>query len=447
MSENRIQAAGARRLGVAPRIESLVTQLFGARLPVGIDAWDGTSAGPDGTPRVVLRNRRALRHVLYSPGELGLARAFVSGDLDVDGDLTEGLRRCWALARQINAGSFRFGPRQWRLIAVTALRLGAIGARPRPPHSEARVGGALHSKRRDRSVIAHHYDESNALYELLLDSRMAYSCGYWTSQAADYGLGEAQEDKLDLICRKLGLADGDRLLDVGCGWGSLILFAAQRYGVHATGVTLSRSQAEFVRGRVQQLGLGQQVEVRVQDYRDLDDDPFDAVASIEMGEHVGEKNYAVYAATLFRMVRAEGRVLVQQMSRGATAPGGGAFIESYIAPDMSMVPIGRTLDHLETAGLEVCDVEAMREHYVPTVREWARELEQRWDEVARLVGEEQARVWRLYLAGGALAFEENRMGVNQILAVHADSQGSSGMPLAARSDREEAAHQLAKESA
>lgn len=196
--------------------------------------------------------------------------------------------------------------------------------------------------------------------------------------------------------------------------------------MHATGVTLSREQANFVARRIAQLGLHTSVEVRMQDYRELDDGQFDAAASVEMGEHVGADNSPTYAATLHRALRPGGRLVLQQMSRGATSPGGGAFIESYIAPDMNMVPVGGTLDSLEHAGFEIRGVQAMREHYVHTVRESARTLEQRWDEVVDLVGAERARVWRLYLAGGGLAFEENRMGVHQIGAVRPDERGSSG---------------------
>ena len=195
---------------------------------------------------------------------------------------------------------------------------------------------------------------------------MAYSCGYWTSEDPSYTVQDAQRDKLDLVCRKLGLAEGQRFLDVGCGWGSLSLHAAEHYGVHVTGVTLSKEQRAFVLERVRERGLGDRVEIRLQDYRDVPDAPFDAVASIEMGEHVGEENYPTYAATLHRLVKPHGRVLVQQMSR-RTRPGGGPFIESYIAPDMSMRPVGRTVDLLEDAGLEVRDVHALREHYVRTV--------------------------------------------------------------------------------
>ncbi len=256
---------------------------------------------------------------------------------------------------------------------------------------------------------------------------MAYSCGYWTSDDPSYTVQDAQRDKLDLVCRKLGLAEGQRFLDVGCGWGSLSLHAAEHFGVHVTGVTLSKEQRAFVLERVRERGLGDRVEIRLQDYRDVSDPPFDAVASLEMGEHVGDGNYPTYAATLHRLVKPHGRVLVQQMSR-RTRPGGGPFIESYIAPDMSMRPVGRTVELIEDAGLEVRDVHALREHYVRTVQAWYRTFDENWDTVVDMVGEEVARVWRLYLVGGALAFEEGRMGVDQILAVRPADDGSSGMP-------------------
>lgn len=414
----------------APRIEQLIREFFDVRLPVGLTAWDGSEAGPTRGPRVLLRNRRALRHLLWQPGELGLARAFVSGDLDVRGDLTEALRRCWAVARELDRGPLRVRGREWVLLARTALRLGAIGPRPAIPAGEARPSGQLHSRVRDRSVIAHHYDAGNAFYEMLLDPRMAYSCGYFTGSGVD--LDEAQETKLDLICRKLGLEPGMRLLDVGCGWGSLVLHAARHYGVRATGVTLSASQADYVRRCATELDLQDRVQVLHQDYREIGGEPYDAVASVEMGEHVGAGNYPRYAATLHRMLRPGGRLVLQQMSRAGNAPGGGAFIESYIAPDMTMVPIGATLDLLERAGWEIRDVEAMREHYVRTVRAWLDTLHERWDEAVRLVGEQRARVWWLYLVGGALSFEENRMGVHQIVAVRPAETGSSGMVLADR---------------
>ncbi|MEV6443193.1 cyclopropane-fatty-acyl-phospholipid synthase family protein [Amycolatopsis sp. NPDC051716] len=410
----------------AHRLASFAAKLLGGPLPVGLRTWDGTRAGPENAPTVVLRNRRALRRLLYAPGELGLARAYVTGDLDVEGDLADGFRRIWALTRTGDLNRAKLGPREWAEAVRLAARLGVAGLPPKPPAEEARLSGKLHSLLRDRSAIAHHYDLSNAFYQLLMDESMAYSCAYFTSGSSS--LEQAQHDKLELICRKLGLRPGMRLLDVGCGWGSLLVHAAKHHGVEAVGITLSAEQLQHIRGRLAQHDLEDRVEVRRQDYRELPDAPFDAVASIEMGEHVGEVNYPAYAATLHRMVRPGGRVLLQQMSRGHVAPGGGAFIERYIAPDMTMRPVGRTIDHLETAGLEVRDVQALREHYVWTVRAWAATLEENWADVVALIGETGARVWRLYLVGGALAFEENRMGVDQILAVRPDQHGGSGLP-------------------
>ncbi|QFU87972.1 cyclopropane-fatty-acyl-phospholipid synthase family protein [Amycolatopsis sp. YIM 10] len=411
----------------ADRIAGFARDLLGAPLPVGIRAWDGSRAGPPGVT-AVLNSRRALRRLLYAPGELGLARAYVTGDLDVEGDLAEGFRRIWALTRSGAVKRTRMEPADRARAAWLALRLGVLGPPPKPPAEEARLTGRLHTPLRDRSAIAHHYDLGNAFYQLLLDESMAYSSAYWTSDRPGYDLARAQRDKLDLICHKLGLRPGMRLLDVGCGWGSLLIHAAKHHGVHAVGVTLSAEQAEHVRTRVSAHDLHDRVEVRRQDYRELDDQPFDAVASIEMGEHVGEQHYPRYTDTLFRLLRPRGRLVLQQMSRGAVAPGGGAFIERYIAPDMTMRPLSRTLGHLEVSGFEIRDVHALREHYVETVRAWTDTLESRWHDVVALIGETGARVWRLYLVGGALAFEENRMGVDQILAVRPGEAGESGLP-------------------
>ena len=429
---------------IAPQLAELVERLLGGPLPVRIRAWDGSEAGPPvdpdrpAPPTVVLRHRRALRRLLWNPGELGLARAFVSGELDVEGDLADGLSRCWRLARARPPGAVRMSAADRVDAARLALRLGVLGPRPAAPASEARLAGGRHSRRRDRAAIAHHYDLSNAFYEFLLDPQMAYSCGYWTRPAGpEYGLVDAQRDKLDLICRKLALAPGMRLLDVGCGWASLLIHAAQHYGVHAVGVTLSAQQRELGLRRVAELGLADRVEIRLQDYRELGapgspDEQFDAVSSIEMGEHVGQQNYPVYAAQLHRMLRARGRLLLQQMSRGAaganTAPGGGAFMERYVAPDMFMRPLGGTLNFLEAAGLEVVDVHSLREHYVWTVQPWLDTLRERQAEAVGLIGAERYRVWLLYLAGASLAFAENRMGVHQVLLVRPDDTGRTGLP-------------------
>ncbi|HEY2834497.1 MAG TPA: cyclopropane-fatty-acyl-phospholipid synthase family protein [Sporichthyaceae bacterium] len=418
--------------GVAGRLAALLEPLFAGPLPTRIRAWDGSEVGPAHAPAVVVRSRRALRRLLWQPGELGLAQAYITGEIDVEGDLAEGFQLLWAAIRDRGLNKPKLSPRQIAGMAGTAARLGAIGPRPVAPASQAKLTGVLHSRLRDRAAISHHYDLSNEFYALLLDEHMAYSCAYFASDDPGYTLADAQRDKLDLICGKLGLAPGDRLLDIGCGWGALALHAAQCYGARVVGVTLSREQQDFVLARVAERGLTGQVEIRLQDYREIpavlsEYGGFDAVTSIEMGEHVGAQNYPTFAAVLHRAVREGGRVLVQQMSR-RDRPGGGAFISSYIAPDMHMRPVGETVGLLEDAGLEVRDVHAMREHYVWTVRAWLETLEKNWEAVVDLVGEQVARVWRLYLVGGALVFEEGRMGVDQILCVKRSAAGVSGMP-------------------
>jgi cyclopropane-fatty-acyl-phospholipid synthase len=381
-----------------------------------------------GGPVLVIRSRRALRRLVWSPGELGLARAYITGDIDVDGDLADGLRRAWALAQARPRPKIALSAADRLWAVVVAARLGALGPAPKPPAAEARLVGRRHTRARDRAAIAHHYDLSNQFYELLLDESMAYSSAYFSGP--DQPLAAAQRAKLDLICRKLGLEPGMRLLDVGCGWGSLILHAAENYGVQATGVTLSAQQRDFVAKRVADRGLSDRVSVRLQDYREIDDSvPFDAVSSIEMGEHVGQEQYPGYAKTMFDQLKPGGRLLLQQMSRhDGTPPGGGAFIESYSAPDMHMRPLAGTVGLLAGAGFEIRDVEAMREHYVHTVRAWVETFESRYEQFVSLVGEEVARVWRLYLVGGGLSFEEGRMGVDQVLAVKATADGNSLMP-------------------
>jgi cyclopropane-fatty-acyl-phospholipid synthase len=407
--------------GAAPVLASVARALGLARLPVRLRTWDGTEAGPAGAPAVVLRSPRALRRLLWHPGELGLAQAYVAGDLDVDGDLADGLRRVWQSASPSRNATLTAAPRFPRPAAAWAVgraaaRLRVLGPPPPAPASQLRVSGRRHSRSRDRAVIAGHYDLPARFYQLILDPRMAYSCAYWPAAGAAGTLAGAQRDKLDLICAKLALGPGVRLLDLGCGWGSLAIHAAREYQARVTAVTLSAEQGRYVTGLASELGLGELVDVRVQDYRDAAGGPYDAIASVEMGEHVGAARYPRFCATLAGLVRPGGRVLVQQMSRGSRAPGGGPFIESFIAPDMDMRPVGETVAMLESAGLEVRGVEAMREHYVRTIRAWSANFERNVPEITALIGAERVRVWRLYLAGGALAFEAGRMGVHQIVA-------------------------------
>lgn len=416
------------RTGAAHRLAAVAADALGGPLPVRLRAWDGSETGPAGAPVVVLRSRRALRRLLWQPGELGLAQAYVTGEIDVEGDLGEGLRTMWAAARERGLRPPRLTPADRARALATAVRLGVVGPRPPAPASQARLRGGLHSRARDRAAISHHYDLSNDFYALLLDDTMAYSCGYWASEDPGFTPAAAQRAKLELICRKLGLKPGARLLDIGCGWGALALHAAERHGALVTAVTLAREQAAYVRERVRERGLADRVEVVCQDYRDIAAGTFDAVTTIEMGEHVGDAEYPAFAAALHRHARPCGRVLVQQMSRGRSAPGGGPFIEAYIAPDMHMRPLGETTGLLEAAGLEVRHTESLREHYVRTITAWHRTLEHRWADFTALAGEETARVWRLYLAGGALAFEEGRMGVDQILAVRPGPDGAAGLP-------------------
>jgi cyclopropane-fatty-acyl-phospholipid synthase len=442
----------------ADRLGRLLAGFLGGQPPFRLRAWDGSETGPADAPVVIVRSRRALRRLLWQPGELGLAEAYIAGELDIEGDVADGLSRVWRSVRERGAHPAASGRRGRAGAAVAALRLGALGPRPAAPGRQARLRGELHSTARDRAAISHHYDLSNDWYAALLDPSMAYSCGYWTApEDPAYGLADAQRDKLELICRKLALAPGARLLDVGCGWGSLALYAARQFKARVTAVTLSREQRDFVAARIEEQGLGDLVEVRLRHYRDIgsgqadgrggtgadtdtdagrdrDTAPgggYDAVCAVEMGEHVGEREYPDFAARLHALLRPGGRLLVQQMSRSAAAPGGGAFIEVYIAPDMHMRPVGSTVDLLEAAGLEVRFVESLREHYVRTIAAWSRTLQEEWPRFTAMAGEPTARVWRLYLAGAELAFAEGRMGVDQILAVRAGPDGETGLPATA----------------
>ena len=405
--------------GVAARLAAALEPFVGGDLPVRLVAWDGSTAGPSDAPTVELRSPVALRRLLWQPGELGAAQAYVMGELDVPGDLDRALTHAFAVARERGlSGAGRPSMRAVASALRTAAGLGVLGRPPAAPGTQARVRGRLHTRERDRRAISHHYDLSTDFYSLILDPTMAYSCGYHVDPTMS--LEEAQQAKYALVGRKLGLRPGMRLLDVGCGWGSLSIGLAEQFGVQVVGVTISQEQRRFAEAAARRHGVDHLVEFRLCDYRDAVPHPgeeYDAVASLEMGEHVGEANYPTYAGVLHDAVRPGGRVLVQQMSRTGRWPGGGPFIESFIAPDMHMRPVGATAELLEGAGLELRDVHALREHYVLTVAGWIERFEKNREEITALVGEEMVRVWQLYLVGGSMAFRDGRMGVDQLLLV------------------------------
>jgi cyclopropane-fatty-acyl-phospholipid synthase len=413
---------------VAARLKGLLENLLQMPIPIRLRAWDGSHAGPEDAPTLVIRHRRALRRLMWSPNELGLARAYVAGEIDLEGDLYDALNR---LAELIwRSTDIKDVP--LRSVVADAFRLGIVGTPPKPPPEEMKVSGAEHSKNRDKQAVSQHYDVGNDFYEIVLGDSMVYSCAYWTRDDAGYGLADAQHDKLDLICRKLGLEPGMRMLDVGCGWGSLAIHAAKNYGVDVLGITLSGEQADYARKAVAEAGLTDQVEIRIQDYRDLDDGPFDVISSIGMAEHVGKAPYLEYAKILYRQLKPGGRLLNHQISRLHLPPKQPhqerSFIDAYVFPDGELVPIGMTVTLLEEAGFEVRDVHALREHYGRTLRAWVANLESDWSTAVRLTSPGRARVWRLYMAASALAFEQAQIGVNQVLAVKIHRGGASEMP-------------------
>ncbi|MFG2329340.1 class I SAM-dependent methyltransferase [Streptomyces sp. NPDC048604] len=423
----------------AQRLTALAEDLLGRPFPVRLRAWDGSEAGPAGGPVLVVRQRRALRRLLWKPGELGLARAWVAGEIDVEGDLYTLLDGLAGLLwdRGDEDGTHAVHPLldpRLRTAAKALLKVAGPFPPPPPPAEELRRrSGRLHTRARDKQVISHHYDVGNDFYALVLGPSMVYSCAYWTDGGT---LEDAQRDKLDLIARKLALRPGDRLLDVGCGWGSMAIHAAREFGAEVVGITLSREQAAFARKRVAEEGLADKVEIRVQDYRDVKDGPYDAISSIGMAEHVGSVQYREYADDLYALLKPGGRLLNHQISRrperDEDAYHVDAFIDAYVFPDGELAPMGRTLSTLEDAGFEVRDVEAIREHYALTLREWVANLERHWPRAVKLTSPGRARIWRLYMAASAVSFERNRIGVNQFLAVKTPESGTSGLPLRPR---------------
>ncbi|MBV8385851.1 MAG: class I SAM-dependent methyltransferase [Acidimicrobiia bacterium] len=400
----------------------MVEEILGAGLPVAFEAYDGSRCGPTDAPAtIVLRSPVALQRILTAPGELGFGRAYVAGDLDVEGDI-------WAaLSLRDRMPSVRLEPRQW----LTILRLvGAAGLRrPTPPPQEIHLHGRRHSKSRDAAAIAHHYDVSNEFYALVLGPTMTYSCAVWADPSAT--LDAAQEAKYELISRKLDLQPGMRLLDIGCGWGGMVMHAARHHGVTAVGVTLSRKQAELAEKRVAEAGLGDVVEIRIQDYRDVDDGPYDAISSIGMFEHVGLSQVKEYFDRVHTLLRPHGRFLNHAIGRppfDRPRFAYAGFFDRYVFPDGELHEVGTIVSAIQEAGFEVRHLENLREHYALTLRAWVANLEADWDEAVRLAGLAKARIWRLYMAGSAVNFEAGSTQIHQVLATRSDD-GVSGMPL------------------
>jgi cyclopropane-fatty-acyl-phospholipid synthase len=414
---------------VAAALEPLIRAFLGDNPAIAFRCWDGSSVGdPDAKATILIKSPDALRRLVWAPNELGLGRAYVAGDLDLEGDVYGLLNLRSAVAAEDEPARIGLGVKGFTEALSAARRFGALG-RPLPnPPEEARLSGRRHSKARDAAAVSHHYDVSNEFYRLVLGPTMTYSCAYFMSD--EMSLDEAQEAKYEHVCRKLGLRPGMRLLDVGCGWGGMVLHAAREHGVQAVGVTLSRQQHELAQKRIAEAGLADQVEVRYQDYRDIADGPYDAISSIGMFEHVGLSRLHEYFVDLFGLLRPEGRLLNHAISRppGPSPLDKKSFIERYVFPDGELHEVGTVVSAMQQDGLEVRDVESLREHYARTLRSWVNNLETNWDDAVAAVGEARARVWRLYMAGSAMNFEAGRTSIHQVLGVKTDASGRSGMP-------------------
>ncbi|MDQ1376188.1 MAG: cyclopropane-fatty-acyl-phospholipid synthase [Acidimicrobiaceae bacterium] len=420
----------------ASALAPLVHAVLGESLPVEVRFWDGSHVGAaDGPATIVLRSPAALRHILWSPNEVGFARAFITGEAEVEGDLLEAIRAVFRAAPQ----DLLIGTRTVARTLAAAVRLGVLGPPPPRPVEEARLRGGRHSRERDAAAISHHYDVGNDFYRLVLGESMTYSCARFVS--ADTTLEAAQAAKYDLICRKLGLQEGMRLLDVGCGWGGMAMHAAANYRVGAVGITLSEQQYDLARKRVAEAGLSDWVEIRLQDYRDVGGggglagrargaERFDAISSIGMFEHVGKEQMAAYFSALAGVLVPGGRLLNHAIS----TPNGASFdrrsfTARYVFPDGELEDVADVVSAMEAVSLEVRDVESLREHYALTLRQWVINLDQNWDQAVALVGIVRARIWQLYMAAAVVGFELNETAIHQVLGVKTMDDGSSGMPL------------------
>jgi cyclopropane-fatty-acyl-phospholipid synthase len=379
--------------------------------PFAIEFWDGSTLPPtDGTIATTFRIKspQALAHALRAPGQLGIGRAYVAGALDVDDlDATLDLLDAWKPPALDGRTKAR--------LAAAAVRSTGLVLPPKPPTAELRPRGRRHSILRDRAAVRHHYDVSNEYFGLFLDDSMTYSCAIFSRGAKT--LEEAQFVKRELVCTKLGLKAGERVLDVGCGWGAFAVHAAVEHGVHVTGITLSEPQAQRARQRAEEAGVADRVDIKVMDWRELHTEPFDAIASIGMVEHVGSGNIDNYARHLHQMLRPGGRLLNHGIARLRHGdPEAGPFSERYVFPDAAPLHLSRIAFALEGAGLEITHAEGFREDYAETLRHWSRKFDDNLPEAIRLGGEERVRVWRLYLRAARRGFESGFLSIFQVVA-------------------------------
>jgi cyclopropane-fatty-acyl-phospholipid synthase len=376
--------------------------------PFSVDFWDGSQLpSTNGAgPRFAVRSPAAFAHALRAPGQLGLGRAYVSGELDVDDvDAALDLLDSWQPPSLDRSARTR--------LALAAARAAGLRLPPKPPRAELRPRGRRHSRERDERAVRHHYDLPAEFFELFLGPSMTYSCAVFSRGATT--LEEAQETKLELVCTKLDLQPGQRVLDIGCGWGSFALHAAARHGVHVVGITLSPPQAERGRRKAEELGLADRVDIRVADYRELTDEPFDAVASIGMVEHVGANQIDLYARQVARMVKPGGRILNHGIARlRHTDPEAGPFSERYVFPDAAPLHLSRIQLALERAGIVTEHVEGFAGDYATTLRHWAANLDSHLDRATQLAGPERIRVWRLYLRAARRGFESGFTSIYQV---------------------------------
>ncbi|MGA3352130.1 MAG: class I SAM-dependent methyltransferase [Acidimicrobiales bacterium] len=413
-----------RRKSAAHALAPIIASLFGGGVPVRFELWDGSSFGPrDGPGTIHVRSADALRRILWAPGELGFGRAYVAGDVELEGDIVAMINSLHDAAPR----DLRVGLRAVPAAFNAAWRAGAIGLPLPAPSEEARLGGLRHSLRRDTRVVTHHYDVGNDFYELVLGPTMTYSCARFADPSMS--LEQAQESKHELICRKLGLGEkAKRLLDVGCGWGTLAMHAAANFDANVVGITLSKVQAGYARQRVAASGLSDRVEIRVQDYRELEGERFDAISSVGMFEHVGKVRTAKYFETLHGLLVPEGRLLNHAISEvGGSRLRPWSFFGRYVFPDGELLDVGDVVLAMEQAGFECRDLESLREHYARTLRAWVANLEANWDDAVEEVGLARARIWRLYMAASVVGFEDGGIAVHQVLGVVSEA-GRSGMP-------------------